>query len=125
MAEAAIIARVLGSPQEVDAAAWNALLARQNQPTPFMRHEYLAALEASGSATVKKRSHGPARKVAAASSARSGTASKACCKGCTTNGSEYSIDATTSPPKVNGSRPRPSACMAWPTAPCGPSNSSR
>ena len=34
----------------VDAAAWNALLARQAVPTPFMRHEYLAALHASGSA---------------------------------------------------------------------------
>ncbi|MFZ5486893.1 MAG: GNAT family N-acetyltransferase [Pseudomonadota bacterium] len=51
MAEARIIARVLDSPLEVDAAAWNALLARQSRPTPFMRHEYLAALHASGSAT--------------------------------------------------------------------------
>ena len=49
--EAAIIARVLASVLEVDAAAWNALLARQSHPTPFVRHEYLAALEASGSAT--------------------------------------------------------------------------
>ena len=30
--------------------AWNALLAAQTNPTPFMRHEYLAALHASGSA---------------------------------------------------------------------------
>ena len=51
MAETAIIARVLGSALEVDAAAWNTLLARQSHPTPFMRHEYLAALEGSGSAT--------------------------------------------------------------------------
>jgi predicted N-acyltransferase len=51
MAEAAIIARVLASPLEVDASAWNTLLARQAQPTPFMRHEYLAALHESGSAT--------------------------------------------------------------------------
>lgn len=36
---------------EVDAAAWDALLARQAHPTPFMRHAYLAALEDSGSAT--------------------------------------------------------------------------
>ena len=35
----------------VDAAAWDALLARQAHPTPFMRHAYLAALEDSGSAT--------------------------------------------------------------------------
>jgi len=49
--EAAIIARVLASPLEVDAAAWNALLARQAHPTPFMRHEYLAALHESSSAT--------------------------------------------------------------------------
>ena len=51
MAEAAIIARVVASPLEVDAKAWNALLARQDHPTPFMRHEYLAALHESGSAT--------------------------------------------------------------------------
>ncbi|MFT3814622.1 MAG: GNAT family N-acetyltransferase [Acidovorax sp.] len=37
--------------QAVDGAAWNALLARQPHATPFMRHEYLAALEASDSAT--------------------------------------------------------------------------
>lgn len=46
-----IIARVLTSPLDVDAAAWNALLAQQRHPTPFMRHEYLAALHDSGSAT--------------------------------------------------------------------------
>jgi predicted N-acyltransferase len=51
MAEAAIIARVLASPLEVNAKTWNALLARQSHPTPFMRHEYLAALHDSGSAT--------------------------------------------------------------------------
>jgi hypothetical protein len=49
--EAHIIARVLASPLEVDAAAWNALLAQQSHPTPFLRHEYLAALHESGSAT--------------------------------------------------------------------------
>ena len=32
------------SPLEVDAAAWNALLARQRHPSPFLRHEYLAAM---------------------------------------------------------------------------------
>ena len=51
MAEAAIIARVLTSPLDVDAAVWNTLLAQQTHPTPFMRHEYLVALHKSGSAT--------------------------------------------------------------------------
>lgn len=51
MAEAAIIARVLPSVLDVDTDAWNRLLAQQSHPTPFMRHEYLAALESSGSAT--------------------------------------------------------------------------
>jgi hypothetical protein len=45
------VIRVHEDPREIDAAAWNALLARQTHPTPFMRHEYLAALHASGSAT--------------------------------------------------------------------------
>ena len=51
MAEGAIITRVFDSLQGVDAQAWNSLLACQSQPTPFMRHEYLTALESSGSAT--------------------------------------------------------------------------
>ncbi|CAG9273807.1 conserved hypothetical protein [Paraburkholderia unamae] len=38
---------ILGSPSEVDAAEWNALLARQAQPTPFLRHEFLTALDAA------------------------------------------------------------------------------
>ena len=50
MAEGAIIARVLASPLGVDATAWDALLALQSHPTPFMRHEYLAALHESESA---------------------------------------------------------------------------
>ena len=37
-------------PAQLDAAAWNALLEAQAAPTPFMRHEYLLALHASGSA---------------------------------------------------------------------------
>jgi uncharacterized protein len=37
--------------QALDGAAWDDLLALQPQPSPFMRHAYLAALEASGSAT--------------------------------------------------------------------------
>ncbi|KAB2890098.1 MAG: N-acetyltransferase [Burkholderiaceae bacterium] len=50
MAESTIITRVFPSLQEVDAQAWNALLARQPHATPFLRHEYLMALESSGSA---------------------------------------------------------------------------
>ncbi|WP_322103549.1 GNAT family N-acetyltransferase [Paraburkholderia sp. J41] len=38
---------ILASPSEVDAAEWNALLASQTQPTPFLRHEFLAALDAT------------------------------------------------------------------------------
>jgi predicted N-acyltransferase len=41
---------IVNDPARIDAARWNALLARQACPTPFMRHEYLAALHASGSA---------------------------------------------------------------------------
>ena len=37
-------------PAAIDAAAWNALLAAQDAPTPFLRHEYLSALHRSGSA---------------------------------------------------------------------------
>lgn len=37
---------------EVPAATWDALLAQQAQPTPFMRHAYLLALAESGSAQV-------------------------------------------------------------------------
>lgn len=50
MPEKAIITRVHPSPLGVDAAAWNALLHGQAHATPFMRHEYLAALHTSGSA---------------------------------------------------------------------------
>src|SRR6218665_4219832 len=50
MGAAAIIVRILASVLDVDASAWNARLAQQSQPAPFMRHEYLAALQASGSA---------------------------------------------------------------------------
>ena len=42
---------ILGSPAEVDAAEWNALLAREAQPTPFLRHEFLTALHATHCAT--------------------------------------------------------------------------
>ena len=45
------VIRLLTSADEVNATEWNQLLAIQEEPTPFMRHEYLAALHASGSAT--------------------------------------------------------------------------
>ena len=38
------------SPLEVNAQQWNALLAASDATSPFMRHEYLAALHSSGSA---------------------------------------------------------------------------
>jgi len=37
-------------PASIDGLAWNALLQAQAAPTPFLRHEYLAALHLSGSA---------------------------------------------------------------------------
>ena len=45
------VTRVLDSPLQIDPAQWNALLARHDAPSPFMRHEYLAAMERSASAT--------------------------------------------------------------------------
>jgi predicted N-acyltransferase len=42
--------RILDDPTTLDAASWNALLACQAAPTPFMRHEYLSALHRSRSA---------------------------------------------------------------------------
>jgi len=45
------VLRIHGAPSEIDAVAWNGLLARQPAPSPFMRHEYLDALHRSGSAT--------------------------------------------------------------------------
>ena len=50
------VIRVLTSPLEVSAADWNALLAMQTTDqglNPFMRHEYLAAMHESGSASPK------------------------------------------------------------------------
>lgn len=43
------VTRVHATPLDVDAGAWNALLARAGG-SPFLRHEYLAALQESGSA---------------------------------------------------------------------------
>ena len=48
------VIRVMDSPLEVNGADWNALLGMQSLHeglNPFMRHEYLAALHSSGSAT--------------------------------------------------------------------------
>ena len=52
MAEDYVI-RVANSPLELDACAWDTLLQTQPNPSPFLRHAYLAALHASGSATTK------------------------------------------------------------------------
>jgi predicted N-acyltransferase len=45
------VIRVLSSPSDVSPEAWNALLAAEAEPSPFMRHEYLAALNDSRSAS--------------------------------------------------------------------------
>jgi predicted N-acyltransferase len=45
------VIRVSTSLLEIPADTWNTLLALQTAPSPFMRHEYLAALTDSGSAT--------------------------------------------------------------------------
>ena len=50
------VIRVLDSPLEVNAADWNTLLAAQSPNgmlNPFLRHEYLAAMHQSGSASPK------------------------------------------------------------------------
>ena len=47
------VLEVCKSPLEIDRQQWNALLDLQADPTPFMRHEYLAAMHESGSATPK------------------------------------------------------------------------
>lgn len=54
MAENDYVIRVLDSPLDIAAVQWNDLLAAQEPDAPlnpFMRHEYLAALHESGSAT--------------------------------------------------------------------------
>jgi len=47
------VIEVLDSPLAMTRAQWNALLAQQPDASPFMRHEYLAAMHESGSATAK------------------------------------------------------------------------
>ena len=43
------VIRVCDDVEAIDASAWNRLLDDRPSATPFMRHEYLAALQASGS----------------------------------------------------------------------------
>ncbi len=45
------VTRVFDDPGDIPATDWDALLARQCAASPFMRHAYLLALHASGSAT--------------------------------------------------------------------------
>ncbi len=49
--ETSIVIRVDDAPEALPQDPWDALLAAQARPTPFMRHAYLRALHASGSAT--------------------------------------------------------------------------
>jgi predicted N-acyltransferase len=44
------VTRILSSPTEAQPQQWNSLLALQETPSPFMRHEYLEAMECSQSA---------------------------------------------------------------------------
>ena len=45
------VVRIHGAAAEIDAAAWDGLLAAQAAPSPFMRHAYLDAMEQSNSAS--------------------------------------------------------------------------
>ena len=47
------VIQVVTSPLDVDATTWDALLDSQPFATPFMRHAYLSALHASGSACAR------------------------------------------------------------------------
>jgi uncharacterized protein len=47
------VIRVFDDPGAIDALQWNSLLAQQPSRTPFMRHEYLAAMHASASAVAE------------------------------------------------------------------------
>jgi predicted N-acyltransferase len=42
--------RIADTPAQIDAQAWNELLASQPRPTPFLRHEFLSALDSAGCA---------------------------------------------------------------------------
>ena len=50
MGENDYVTRVFSSPAQIAESAWNALLAVDPDPSPFMRHEYLVAMHESGSA---------------------------------------------------------------------------
>ena len=43
--------RIVDSPADLDAGMWNALLAKQQRPTPFLKHEFLSAMTEAGCAT--------------------------------------------------------------------------
>jgi len=45
------VIRVVDSPSQVEASAWDELLLKQSAPTPFMRHAFLSALHTTGCAT--------------------------------------------------------------------------
>jgi predicted N-acyltransferase len=45
------VTRVYTNWSDIDHMTWNALLRKQSEPTPFMRWEYLSAMQTSGSAT--------------------------------------------------------------------------
>ena len=47
------VIEVQGSMRDVSAQDWDALLDAQTEPTPFMRHAYLSAMEESGSASAE------------------------------------------------------------------------
>ncbi len=47
---AVYVTRVLSSPAQVDAGAWQALLAREPDASPFVQHVYLSALHETGCA---------------------------------------------------------------------------
>ena len=47
------VTRVFNAPDGLPAAGWNALLALEPDPSPFMRHEYLAALHTTGAAVAE------------------------------------------------------------------------
>ncbi|MFZ3127656.1 MAG: GNAT family N-acetyltransferase [Rhodoferax sp.] len=53
MADNDYVIRVVTSPLDIDAQAWDELLHQQADASPFMRHAYLCALHASGCATAE------------------------------------------------------------------------
>ena len=65
------VTRVFNDPRDMDAFGWDALLAQQDAPTPFMSHAYLLAMYESGSATPKTGWTPPIRHTLARRSARS------------------------------------------------------